>query len=74
VSTLVELFQGLLIVGAGSFALAGGLAYSLGTSPRRMMAVATLGLAGAVGVFLWGYLASSSTEECWECGEILGAG
>jgi hypothetical protein len=72
VDAFLELFQGLLIVGVGSFALAGSLSYALGASPTRMIAVAGLGLAAAIGVFLWGYLESSSAEECWECGEILG--
>jgi type II secretory pathway pseudopilin PulG len=72
VSPLVELIEGLVVVGVASFSLAGGLSYALGASPRRMVAVAAVGLAGAIGVFLWGYMESSSTEDCWECGQILG--
>ena len=63
---------GLLTLGGGAFVLAGGIAYALGPSPRRMLAVAALGIALVAGLFSWAWLAASPTEACWECGQVLG--
>jgi hypothetical protein len=63
---------GLLALGGGASALAGGIAYALGPSPRRMLAIAALGIPLVAGLFFWAWLAASPTEACWECGQLLG--
>ena len=59
---------GVLSLGGGAFVLAGVLGYIFGPSPRRMLAVAALGIPLVLGLFLWAWLGSSPTEACHDCG------
>jgi len=61
-----------IIWGGPAFLLAALLGYALGRSGRRAVAVAIAGCLGVVGLILWAYLASSPTDQCYDCGEILG--
>ncbi len=66
---LSELAAFTLWLGGGTFLLAAGLAYALGTSGRRV-----------VGILVWGGLAVAGVlylvalaDDCYECTEVLGA-
>jgi hypothetical protein len=67
-----ELLLGLLFLGPGAFVLAGGLSYALGPSPRRLIAVAALSALLVLGLFAWGWMDSSATEDCFDCSLVLG--
>lgn len=63
---------GPLFLGPAAFLVAGGLAYVLGVSPRRMIAVAALGIPLVLALFLWAWLDSSPTEACHDCDQFFG--